>query len=294
MLMKLKMVLVIFFIGAALVTGMPAMAYTIDGDLSDWGLSKLNSGDWSENETWIPAEGISFVIEDNMNPRLAMDYQGVHIWGENNSWNFYDEPQRIHSITKEQWNDPYGGEEYDMEAFYFDQDSDSIYMAIVTSLPPDGTGDTCPNDLALNFGSNPVLDDLGYEYGIILRDDTTQGSIILNPVWKKSGDFLAAKPDSILENTGSCVGLADISYNNNWLIRQDNGFANYVIEIGVRKSDVGVIGDIHSNNMFYGDSSMDEYIFTPEFPSIAVSLAILIGIIFIVYVLWERDGSGDC
>jgi len=57
------------------------MVYTIDGDPSDGELSGLNTGDWSGNKTRIPAERVSFVPEDNANPRVSSDFQGVHIRG---------------------------------------------------------------------------------------------------------------------------------------------------------------------------------------------------------------------
>ncbi|WFN35127.1 hypothetical protein L1S32_03140 [Methanogenium sp. S4BF] len=290
----MRIMMGILWVGMALILFTPAMAYTIDGDLSDWGLSGLNTGDWSENKTWIPADGVSFIIEDNTNPWFLSDYRGVHISGTAESWKFYNEQQRIHSITKRRLNEPYGGEEYDMEAYYFDQDPDFIYLAIVTSLKPDGEGDTRPMDLALNFGNNPVLDDLGYEYGVKIREDSLQGSIIRSPVWEKSDYFSPAKPDFIQSGTGSYVGKAEISYTNSWLTRTDNGFDNYVIEIAIRKTDVGMNGYPQINSIYYGDSSMNEVTFAPEFPGIALSQAIITGMVFCAYLFRGRVSYRSC
>ncbi|MEM7125603.1 MAG: SdrD B-like domain-containing protein [Chloroflexota bacterium] len=102
---------------------------------------------------------------------------------------------------------PSGGEEYDVEAFYFDNDADYFYIAIVTSVPFSGTytnqvsgsvfdalgvpdikfvGSTTgsifyPGDLALDLGVGTPRDEQGdnafrYDYGVDLvhEDRTTQ------------------------------------------------------------------------------------------------------------------------
>ncbi len=284
----MKILLGILGVGVALILCTPGMAYTIDGDLSDWGLSGLNTGDWSETETWIPDGGVSFIVEDNSDPVVSTDFQGVHMQGTGASWYFYNEQQRIHSLTKEQVSEPYGGEEYDMEAYYFDQDSDFIYLAIVTSLKPDGVGDACPMDLALIFANYPALDDQEYEYGVKIREDALQGTIIQGPAWENTASYSPAKPGIIQPGTGVRVGRADISYNNDWLKRQDNGFENFVIEIAIRKSDVGMNGNVKIQNIYYSDSSMDGVMVTPEFPGIAISQAIVAGLAFSAYLVRGR------
>ncbi|MEA2074559.1 MAG: hypothetical protein U9O85_02320, partial [Euryarchaeota archaeon] len=47
----------------------PAMAYTINGDLDDWGLSALKTpSNWNNANSWVPNNGVYYKVEDNMNP----------------------------------------------------------------------------------------------------------------------------------------------------------------------------------------------------------------------------------
>ncbi len=64
-------------------------------------------------------------------------------------------------------NPGYGGQDYDAEAIYVEVQSDTLYIAIVTGLSP-ASSDWPAGDIAIDFG-----DDDSFEYGIVVRGDTT-------------------------------------------------------------------------------------------------------------------------
>lgn len=83
-----------------------------------------------------------------------------------------------------------GGEPYDVEAIYFDDDFENLYLAFVTSFPgpdPDG-GYIEPRiddilvhsgDLALDFGINGAssgTDPFNYDYGVNINNEVRQAS----------------------------------------------------------------------------------------------------------------------
>lgn len=285
---KWEIIFTIIIMAMAFLIVSTTTAYTIDGDLSDWGLSHLKTGDWGETETWCPSDGISYIVEDNANPCFSHAVSGVHITGVGSKWKFFDEQLKRNSITNEGLIEPCGGEAYDVEAFYFDQDADCLYIAIVTSLKPDGSGDRCPMDLAMNVGIDSGMDGLVYEYGVIIHDGPMQGSIISQPEWDENGWFYPKVPGNIKGESGLIVGYATMAYTDEWLERQDNGFENYVIELAILRDAIGGYNMLYLENFYYGDSNRDDIIITPEFPGIAVSLAFLIGMVFVIYMIWPK------
>ena len=84
--------------------------------------------------------------------------------------------------------EPAGGEPYDVEAVYFDDDPYNYYIAIVTSFdPPPGRVDprvgggtlVVTGDLALDWGLNPqhsVQDPFRYDYGVDVNNEARQAS----------------------------------------------------------------------------------------------------------------------
>lgn len=275
---------------AALVAAVPATAYTIDGDLSDWGLAKLNTDDWSVEGTWIPNWHVTYIVEDNYNPLHGILPSGVHIKGIGDSYTFYDEEKLVLKATGTLVSEPWGGENYDLEALYFDQDSSNIYLAVVTSLDPNGQGDKRPGDIALNIDGSLATGDLGYEYGIKISPIYPgQGDIISMPEWEKIGYLLPVKPDIIKTGTGTKVGEVQMAAFFP-LAMNDNGYPNYVIEMAIPKDILGVDGQqVSFAAVMTVDNCINEHIYVPEFPTVAVSLAVIIGLVFAVFVMRERD-----
>lgn len=264
-------------------------AYAVDGDLSDWGLGALSSADWSAEGTWLPNEGVSFVVEDNHNPLHVTTPHGVHIRGIGSAYSPFDEPYARKNGTLELISEPYGVEYYDLEAIYLDQDDENIYIAVVTSIDPTNIGDRRTGDIALNIDRDLTTGDLGYEYAVRLFQDFTQGDIVYEPMWQKKGYLLPIKPDIAIPGSGT-TGLvkADVVYNI--LSVKDNGYDNYIVECCIPKAEVGATGKtITLNQVLLCDNCINEHItFMPEFPTIAVSLALIFGLIFAIY---HRKGN---
>ncbi len=79
---------------------------------------------------------------------------------------------------------PSGGEPYDVEAIYFDDDQENLYIAIVTSFGPNpGYNGVVSGDIALDFGINDEYSDgFSYDFGVninneIRRSDPTKNAL---------------------------------------------------------------------------------------------------------------------
>ena len=260
-----------------------ASAYSVDGDLNDWGLDELSFADWSFDSTWLPKDGVSFIVEDNHNPLHAATPHGVHIRGIGSSYTTYDEPYAIKSSTGQLISEPYGVEYFDLEAIYLDQDETNIYIAVVTSVDPTKDGDRRTGDIALNIDQDLSTGDLGYEYAVRLFQDSTQGDIVSGPTWDKRGYLLPIRPDFALTGSGT-TGLvsADVVYT--LFSVKDHDYDNYIVECCIPKAEVGATGKtITLNQISLCDNCINEHIFVPEFPTVAVLLALIVGLIFVIY-----------
>ena len=264
--MKEKMLVVVL---GVLVSIGAVSAFTIDGDLSDWGVDL--SGDWSLNETWVPNGGIYFKVEDNQNPLLASTYTGVHIEGWGASYHFYNEPK---VMTKDgRWVlEPFGGEKYDFEAIYLTQDADYIYVAIVTSnspeVPPDH--DYMVGDLGIDLNS-----DRQYEYGVKLGKTTpgiSQFDIYQNPSWKSAEWVPDNSPTYFYD--GTKIGEATGAYKKTV---QDQGKDNWVIELAIPKSVLGVQGFVPYNAFHITDRCGNDHVPVPEFPTVLIPMLLVAG-----------------
>jgi|PlaIllAssembly_1097288.scaffolds.fasta_scaffold30960_3 hypothetical protein len=286
-----KSILSIAIIVAMIVMFSPvyaAPAITVDGDLSDWGLSSLQTGDWSQEATWLPDDGVYFVVENNYDPKLGPSgYTGVHIVGVRSSYSQYNEPLRpLKSDPSEMVKEPFGGEPADIDAFYFAQDTDKVYVAVVTSQPPDGAGDLRGGDLAVKVGSGGMY---GYDWGVKLSTlpPFSQGAIIQNPVWEGNGYLLPAGADIIIGGTDTGKS-AEIVYNSNWLsskpeIVWGTPHTKYVVEFAFNKADLGVTGPMSITQLKLEENCHNDSIYLPEFPTIAISLGLLGAFGFVVY-----------
>jgi len=167
-------------------------AYTVDGDVSDWGIDLSASGAQNSGylDTHLPSGGkdIDYITEDNADIYSPFP--------------FYVGP----GYTT--------GNYYDAEAMYFDNSGGKGYVAIITGLPPEGypngsapDGMWNPGDIAIDFGTGG---EYGYEYGI----DIVTGNIYSNVNWDDVyyGGHSAANPWSIID--GTHIGNADVVYSS--------------------------------------------------------------------------------
>lgn len=161
-----------------LLNAAPAMAYTIssiDGNLSDWGVSHNgNAADWN------PAAGIFSTVEDQNTTFLSPGY---------------------------------GGQAYDAEAMYVAYDSTNLYIAIATGHNPatvesPRNGTYATGDIAIDLGNNGI-----WEYGLETYGGNA-GRVLKNPtwsygIWSDSATFdREAHPASM--SGGSLVGQATL------------------------------------------------------------------------------------
>lgn len=328
--MKLINILPVSFLLLTLLS-LPAMAdsYNINGDLSDWGvnLQKAYSGANDADSGWIPSghPNVDWIAENNIDSKYKLNIDpsypdwtgysatGAHMKGTGSTSSIYEEPKLVHH---DGWSDslgrggyylqPSGGEPYDIEALYFDDDAQNMYIAIVTSLSPDGHTDeysrhTDPGDIALDVDNKGNTGTYGYEYGI--KTDT--GLIRRYPTWTiRTTDFTTSEPYKFNANSGSAVGpggadvRADLKY-----VRVTNApeevnygstkksYDNYIIEARIPKSalgnpSVGQTSNIHVT-MGCGNDEIELIPVTfktqiPEFPSVALPVAAILGIMFIL------------
>jgi|GEM_PF-2037071 len=173
-------------------SGASAYKFTIDGDLSDWGITpaeienglKCDPTSYTCGDYWVPSypemASPRWVVEDDVDPQYAStnpesyDF-GPHYAGYGASYWKYDEPKVNGVIQPSPYNRYVGkffGDDFDVEAIYVDEDADYLYVAAVVSVPPEGyTGLGYPRgaagDLALDI-STAIPGGYGYDYGVRL------------------------------------------------------------------------------------------------------------------------------
>jgi len=254
----MKITLMTFFVflfldsaGAVLPGG-----FNADGNASEWGPAGFLTGDWSVNDTWVPNPGILFVVEDNYNPKQGGSYTGVHIQGIGSNYVFYDEPKVKNWRDRWVW-EPYGREKYDIEAMYFTQDDNYVYLLVVTSQNPDETYNTRkPGDLRIDI--NKLLnstDDFPFELGLKLGSTTglTQSNLYDVSDWDITTfiNYIPQNYPSIVVNgtdKGTVAGFAYTACSDcNSGTGNDNGNPIYIIELKISKSNLGLSSGSYVN-----------------------------------------------
>lgn len=313
---------------------LPAMAvqHTVDGDLTDWGvtLSDAYIKDEANNRAsdgtgWMPGSAyptVDWIVENNICKNYEagkLRYGGtdLFVWagnkygthktktGTSGSVSDYEELLIKCQVQSEQeYIQPAGGEAYDIEALYFDDDPQYAYFAIVTSVPQGGSGGHLMGDIALDLKDDIDSTLTGgtivpYEYGIkvIGGSGFVSGALVSKPEWTKpdSNDFPENYPYTMKGGTGTVIGTpADssiqIKYTNN-NIPDDNGLPNYVIELRIPRNKIGNpnAGQLSKIHLTIGCGNdvidLNPVKFKtniPEFPSIVLPVAAIMGIILIL------------
>lgn len=240
----------------------PAMAYDIDGDLSDW--------DVYPPDDWVAASPAQSAYDN---------------WGGGQ--------------TSTGSNHNPGVEQCDIEAMYVDEDVNGpyIYLGIITSMPPEGyeysrwwrTYNLVSGDLALNFNNDNF-----FEYGVKLTTDSrTVSGEIGDVFWVTEWDYLDWQVgQGVVEFTnivaGSKTGEADVVYKlyDDW--KWDNGADNYVIEMKIPKAALGISGsgevDLQATQSCANDViiiEMFSYTPIPEFTTVAIPVGIILGLFYV-------------
>jgi hypothetical protein len=135
---------------------------------------------------------------------------------------------------------PSGGEIFDTEAIYLDNDADFLYICIVTSFPPEGfthpevsSVHVIPGDIAIGLHGGT------YDYGIDVDGGTGDMYATVASDW-----FLPAPSNSVeaqgeLPNFsgGTLIGTATLTYESLGVI--ENEFDTYAIEVIVPMAFLG-------------------------------------------------------
>jgi len=314
---------------------LPAMAYTIDGKLDDWGVN-LRSGLDGTDSAWIPTRNtVDWIIEDNIDRAYTLDKAypdwtgysdtGTHIKKSGDTYSAYSEPTLAYDAdwwSRNHGNhylEPAGGEYYDIEALYFDDDAQNVYIAIVTSMPPNGHTDSYnrkvdAGDIAIDLDDDRTTGEYGYEYGIKTHGSSGVGMIRYYPDWslpQATGDFIVNAPSEFDIKTGTYTGTAELVYvnaNNDESVDYGSDGSlpdgvfdvpNYIIEAKIPKSalgnpTVGQTSNIHVSIGCGNDAielvpvSFEAEI--PEFPTVALPVFAVLGLCYI-FNGRRRDGE---
>ena len=249
-------------------------AYTIDGDLSDWGVTPFT--DWAPNSSTT-----DYVVED---------YQGT-------------------AATLDPDMQPYGGatdptnEAFDIEAMYFDDTQDFGYFAIVTSMNESGViwknSQWDAADLAIDMDNDATTGEYGYEYGIKLIG-SNKGEVCYLPDWQPANVYGANGPTVFTCNgTGSVImGSANIVYADSGIVESWGTPYNktYIIELEVNRTFLGSpsqgqLSDLHATLMCGNDVlRINDFSWSaPAFPAAAVPLGIVLFAPVAAYIAARRD-----
>ena len=133
----------------------------------------------------------------------------------------------------------FGGEAFDIEAIYFDDDAANAYVAVVTSLPlPMGrvflNELVAPGDLGLDLGFGSL--DLGIDIdgGTGLVADTDAGD------WYQANSVFLAEVGPTNFAGGTPLGFGAVAFYDYGLV--EGGYGTYVFEVTVAKSLLGSPG----------------------------------------------------
>ncbi|MFO7947971.1 MAG: PEP-CTERM sorting domain-containing protein [Armatimonadota bacterium] len=251
-----------------------ASAYLLD---EHFGVSLQLDPDNSATDTYrdvetIPMLGSSYAPTKNTD---TVDYIVDDWFG---SWSDTDVEQR--SDLGATGLEPSGGEPYDVEALYFDDDYDNLYFCVITSFDPaPGYTETrsgfnnlvVSGDLAIDLGLNTPYDDgFSYDYGVNLNhenrqtsgDATSGGTTVgtdfyrtANSDWYTGSPTLAVEGQGELTNfdpdySGGFSGsfLDDVTtdyYAYDFGTDQETLYSTYIIEVTVPKS---ILPELHTGD----------------------------------------------
>ena len=274
---KMKYLLALFVV-LTLIT--PSLAYSPDGVETDWCIDLTD--DWSDENAWVPCDGVAYFVEDNIDSN-KMAYAepayatGVHIRGTAPLKSDYNEPLLWYAPASVWVAQPYGGEVWDIEALFLDEDSGNTYVGIVTSTPPSRIG-----DLGINTDSDDEL-----ECGVKLNGVSTGVHSFELYCGLTSSDWVASVhfPNTPMKFSGG-TKVSDI---NGAFVDQgisDHGVTTYLIELEIPVDDIG--GEPSINDLHVTPTCGNDPIPAPELVIAVLALAI-ISPAFIYLYLRKKD-----
>ena len=214
--MRLKILLLSFLaVFLFLSSAHSSLAYTIDGNVGDWGIDLSAATDGSSTQAIYPNTYFTHdgYLDTHLPPGVNVDYVTEDNADESSNTNTYVGPGYTHT-----------GNTYDAEALYFDNDDLFGYIVIITGVGPDISDQQyMPGDIALDLGG-------GYNYGIDIDTKRLCGVSAWNGVSISS--YSSSNPWAI--QTGAPIGNTNLVYSPTAI----NG--HYVIEASFLLADLGL------------------------------------------------------
>jgi hypothetical protein len=211
---------------ALVISGSLAAGPTIDGNLSDWGVSVLDNNNSNMN---------SYAADSTLWPDWVFEVIAEDTWDTSNNYSV---------------GPGSGGQNYDLELMAIGYDDVDAYIALVSGLRPDnGNAYFAPGDIFIDAmgtifgievgggaasgggsaideaapGSTYTLNNHGYTTGHTSYPERVAGSIWLNPAWI-SDPIPPVKQktqiDHVATNVTAKVGVADFVYTLNDVTNQ--------------------------------------------------------------------------
>jgi len=202
--MKIRnLVTVALFAALSLIAG-TSSAYVIDGSVADWGVNLGATNGWAVSylDHALPSGGndIDYITEDNTDRNGGFAYVGPG----------YSQ-----------------GNQYDVEAMYFDNDVTRGYITIISGIAPTET--TFPGgDIGLDVVAGG---DHGYEAGIRLSD----GQLMSVSSWTDVDYTQHGVSNPWKINTGSAIGTGSSLVYSTTAVND-----HYVIEASFLLADLGL------------------------------------------------------
>jgi len=197
--MKHKILFPILLLGS--INAANADTITVDGDLSDWGISP-----GSGNSVWTPNAGTNYIVEDQHANYLSPGY---------------------------------GGQAYDAEALYSRIENGTLYIGMATGHNPENTSYGA-GDFAIDFGQDgsyelginvkPSWDTFGVAGGVY--NNVTWGEGLWNDN-SSTGYVKSEHPTSIL--SGDSLGTANLAISSSAVTGYGDwqNDEHYFYEVGV-------------------------------------------------------------
>ena len=199
--MKRKILLAIVILGLGFIYADSAMAYTANGDLSDWGVNPGTSD-------WVPNPGVFYTEEDLVGPGGQV-YPG------------------------------WGGQTFDAEALYLDWDDTNLYLALVTGFPNTGVGSYSAGDIAIDFGANGTYEygiEIGGHGSGYGGYSGTLGHVYKGITWQTSASWGGVSNPLYMSSATTDAGIAGFAYNNSFYSSLDPNYNHWVVEMSIPKS----------------------------------------------------------